>query len=188
MAPEGRRGMRVSRPFDMWGLGCVFLELLTWFFREPHEDSGKFSDARGVYTGMDPRNSDDGFWQEDYQVNGKPTCRLKTSVRNKLRDLKLVYCREIKPFERLIDAVDRLLHIEPDERLKAAELVEMLDGMVKEVGEQIAANRLFYKNLHERNLRTRESDLGLQENKSLASQNGKSTEVLSRLHFLSNSP
>jgi len=182
MAPEGRHGRPVSRPFDMWGLGCVFLELLEWFF---DGDSSKFSDERGVYTGMNPRISDDGFWQEDHQLNGKSTCRLKTSVSNKIQDLEAVNCLGIKPFERLISAVRRLLHIGPDGRLKAAELVEILGGIVEEVKEQTETNRFFYKNLHERNSRKRENDLGPQGGESLESQDGKSTEVSSRSYFLS---
>ncbi|KEF55189.1 serine/threonine protein kinase, partial [Exophiala aquamarina CBS 119918] len=82
-APDWERHGNVSKSFDMWALGCVFLELHLWLFRFHWDDGAGFSTKRAEFSGADPRNSEDRFW-----VKTKAGYVLKPAVERVLEELE----------------------------------------------------------------------------------------------------
>lgn len=102
-----------SRPYDMWSLGCVFLEVLVWYlegysalqvFRESREGSVT---PNGVV--------DEGF----YHQTSNGDMQLRESVLNKIVDLKRKCRGDLK---HVVDVVPSLLRIKPKERMDASQL------------------------------------------------------------------
>lgn len=106
-----------SRPYDMWSLGCVYLELLVWYlegykalemFRESREGSVS---PHGVV--------DEGFYHKD--SNGET--QLREPVLRKIEELRRKCSGDLKD---IVDVVPSLLKIKPKERMNASQLVTRL--------------------------------------------------------------
>lgn len=78
-APEREIDEKLSRPFDIWSLGCIFLEFVTWVLRG----------AKGLDRFSEERNKDGGSrdhrWILDnfYMINredGRQSAQVKPSV------------------------------------------------------------------------------------------------------------
>jgi serine/threonine protein kinase len=113
----------VSRPFDMWALGCVFLEVLIWMC-VPGADQAVEEHARmrlddpELPTGRGAM--DDTYWYKSFQSSG-PTYRLKPSVLYAFSSLE-DHCHGMEVFQSVLRLVKRLLVIDPPARLKARDL------------------------------------------------------------------
>lgn len=79
MAPEFDLNESLSRPFDIWSLGCTYLEFITWILLGA-EGVEQFSKSRLEETGTNPNLMYDNF----YKIIGKKRDRraeVKTSVK-----------------------------------------------------------------------------------------------------------
>lgn len=114
-----------SRPFDMWALGCVFLELLLWlfgFYQDP-SDRG-FVTARMSFPGQDPSRGLDNFW---FEVDGRPgVYRRKPAVEAALDDLKNKHCQGMRAFQDILSAINKLLEVDPSKRYESGVLLDKL--------------------------------------------------------------
>ena len=118
--PEAVSDGGISRPYDLWSLGCIYLELLIWatFGREEAE---KFSGDRETTRGSTQTGSlrDDAFWK---QVGKEKVLRSSVTARMQRLDED----PSALPFKEFLECVRRMLEIEPNKRIKASELSERL--------------------------------------------------------------
>ena len=127
--PETISKGATSRPYDVWSLGCVFLELLIWaVFDSRAVDT--FAQDRGGrrYPGSNTNLlRDDAFWQmaEDGKVS------LRKSVTNRIELLREnVQHPKWQPFiafGEVLDLVSRMLDPDPTRRISALDLWDTLD-------------------------------------------------------------
>ena len=115
-APEYQEEGARSRPYDVWSLGCVFLELLVWVASGGHGVQ-KFADRRaGGKT--DPRHlhTDDAFYKR--VESGR--FALRKGVIDQIQDLKEPFStKELDPFRSVLEVVERMLIINKDDRIRA---------------------------------------------------------------------
>jgi serine/threonine protein kinase len=149
-APDKERLGRVSRPFDMWALGCVYLELMVWLFRFFDGSAGDFSTARFDYTRADPRNRTDRFWLSTPTPQGSEY-KLHPIVEGKLKELKDKRCVGMPAFQQIISAVENLLKIEPDDRWGAEELKNHIERTVREAENKLENSPDFYSTQYKAN-------------------------------------
>jgi serine/threonine protein kinase len=122
-----------SRPFDIWCLGCVFIELLIWALT-PEQDGGEaFSSRRGWMADQPPGMNEptydvDKFWYQD--PSSKET-KLKHAVQMQLDELQQKYSRGRTAFKRVTQLVQELLTIDPLLRPKAAQVVARLTDILE---------------------------------------------------------
>jgi serine/threonine protein kinase len=151
MAPDWKRYKRLSRPADMWSLGCVYLELLLWYFEFFTADEvDHFSTRRQEFTGANPDFSTDEYWYKKRSRSKPSEYLLKPVVHKVLQDLKRI-CHKMRAFEHLIQCVELLLKIEPKARRKAPELVLSLKNITKQARSDLrkqpdSYTRLYYQN------------------------------------------
>lgn len=138
-APESTgEGARTSRPYDLWSLGCVYLELLVWFL-EGYDPLEQFRSARQQHVSPSGRE-DEGFYF-------KPT----DAVDFRLRDVviqKIDFVRNQRRgiLKDVADTIPALLQIEPKQRPTVERLVEDLKhvgkGVVPPVMEPVTTQNL----------------------------------------------
>jgi serine/threonine protein kinase len=119
-APEGFRN-RTSRPYDMWSMGCVYLELLVWMLCGFEALCQFRRDREGIVSQERP-TKDDRFY--DYDKKGN--LRVRIAVGKKFQDLREhPQCKEgvLKDF---LDIVLGLFVIKPDDRPTAEMLCASL--------------------------------------------------------------
>ena len=123
--PEYTKDGKTSRPYDLWSLGCVFLELLIWavFGSTSLETfSNERDDKRDVNSGTTGMK-DDAFWQKvgsDYV--------LRTEVVNQIERLEEALIRpSAPPFKEVVGYIRRMLETKTHERIRALELCDLLD-------------------------------------------------------------
>jgi serine/threonine protein kinase len=122
-APDILRSNELSCGIDMWSLGCVFLELLSWvFFPQGSEDVG-FMTQRSTET----LSGSASFWQ----VSESGKVAIKFAVGRRLVDLENKYIAGRLAFEYLLQGVWSLIDERPDERFSAVRLVKNLEEIVQ---------------------------------------------------------
>lgn len=155
-APDRDRDGEVSRPFDMWALGCVFLELMVWLFGFFESGEG-FSTNRFNCTGADPNNKDDGFWTKD--PDGK--YHVKSAVRKALSDLNSAYCVELRAFLKVIKAIRGLLQVNPGDRWDAPKLANYLSATIRQARTDLEKAPTFYMEQYDANCKGGKTPQGL---------------------------
>ena len=124
-----------SRPFDIWALGCVFIELLIWALT-PEQDGGRgFSSRRGWMADHppgihEPTYPDDAFWFLDPISN---EIKLRHAVQMQLDDLMNKYSRGMNAFEKVTKLTQDLFTIDPLLRPNAAQVVARLTDILQKV-------------------------------------------------------
>ena len=114
-----------SRPYDVWSMGCIFLELLVWAtfgcasvktFRS-NRDQKRFPDSRT------DTSEDDSFWYMD----GTGTIALRQSVSDWIQNLRdELRRRRLDHFEQVLELIVRMLDIEKRTRIPALDLWDTL--------------------------------------------------------------
>lgn len=118
-APESvGKDKKTSRPYDLWSLGCVYLELLVWYL-EGYESLCTFRTAREQSISPDGRE-DEGFYFKEKESDD---FRLRDVVLRKI-DMVQIACKG--PLKAIADAIPRLLKIDPHRRPTAEALVKEL--------------------------------------------------------------
>lgn len=121
-APDFALEGRTSRPYDLWSLGCVFLEVLIWTFGLSNSNLDEFV-AERLLSRHAPMNQDSAFWHRD--KDGK--VRLKAAVVQRLKQLQS-HCQKRGVFEHLVRSTGRLLTKLPSKRSKAQDICTELDA------------------------------------------------------------
>jgi len=139
--PESRHGSKlVSRPFDMWALGCVWLELMIWLFmpRPVNDEEDGFATERLNSSQSDP-TANDAFWcwQDGQQV-------LNPAVEKRLRRLEDLFCRNKTAFIRILQLIRKLLEIDKLQRPSATELFNDIDAVFKQAKVDLAKDPAYY--------------------------------------------
>lgn len=122
-----------SRPFDLWGLGCVFIELLIWALT-PEQDGGRgFSSRRGWMSDHEPGKNepthpDDAFWDREPISNN---IRLRPAVKMQLDDLMHKHCTGMDAFRKVTQLTRELFTIDPRLRPKAAQVLARLTDILE---------------------------------------------------------
>jgi serine/threonine protein kinase len=128
-APEGYLKKAISRPSDMWALGCVFLEMLVWIFvpTEPAEEA--FVQARSeVAFPHVVQILDDAFWRFNRDLTGAV---LRPGVLKWIGRVESL-SQGKRAFQRILECVKELLNPNSETRLKAVELYDRCDAIVKQ--------------------------------------------------------
>lgn len=156
-APDLKMGRKVSRPADMWALGCVYLELLLWYFQFfTAEHVLGFSTRRAEFTGADPNIKTDLFWYKErssYQPDPKKDMYvflLRPAVVDALHDLTKI-CHKMRTFERLIKVIRRLLTIDSEARWQASKLARSLKRITRQARVDLRDQPDYYTRLHHQN-------------------------------------
>ncbi|KZM23618.1 uncharacterized protein EKO05_0007461 [Ascochyta rabiei] len=117
-APEATAKGKTSRPYDLWSLGCVYLELLVWFL-DGYTALTEFREKRECLVSPGGRE-DEGFY---YTPKENDQFRLREVV---LQRIESVTSRCKGPLKDIANAIPKLLQIDPQQRPSAKSLVEDL--------------------------------------------------------------
>jgi serine/threonine protein kinase len=117
-APEATATGKTSRPYDLWSLGCVFLEILVWYL-DGYAALQDFRDKRECQVTPGGRE-DEGFY---YMPKGGDRFRLRDLVVEKIES---VTKRCEGTLQDIANVIPRLLEIDPKRRLTAEYLVKKL--------------------------------------------------------------
>ncbi|KAL8881298.1 MAG: hypothetical protein Q9198_001477 [Flavoplaca austrocitrina] len=127
-APEQKTLGRTSRPYDVWSLGCVFLELLVWALLGP---PGFKDFHRKRFGKRDPSDTieDNAFWQ----TSKGDSAELRTAVKDQIRELK----REStagrqQPFDDVLQLTEKMLNPNSQSRIDALNVWNSLDLICKQ--------------------------------------------------------
>ena len=129
--PEAKSELATSRPYDVWSLGCVFLELLIWAnlgCRSVEEFASERMDRR--YPDMPTEVlADDSFWQ---MYTDRKTI-VRKSVLDWIEKLKKVVLRQRQqPFKEVLELIRLMLNPDPKTRIDALKLWNELDKIYKQ--------------------------------------------------------
>ncbi|MCJ1358708.1 MAG: hypothetical protein MMC33_008708 [Icmadophila ericetorum] len=130
-APEtGRYDAKLSRPYDSWSIGCVILEMVVWNFLGT-QGVMDFEEARrrNINPGSVAENF--AFWTKD---KDNTTCLRRGVVDYKGKIARHDRCTTMT--SKILGLVERLLCLEPRERLKMAELKEELAKILRQAQEE----------------------------------------------------
>ncbi|KAE9370832.1 kinase-like protein [Stipitochalara longipes BDJ] len=116
----------VSRSYDIWSLGCVFLEFITWML-DGNSGVTDFTHARRVvaYNNI----PDDAFYTV-YNDWPNKYAKVRPSVTTWIQKLRKhrKYSRMVKDLLDLVE--DRMLRVDTKDRIRSGELVVKLEGIV----------------------------------------------------------
>ncbi|OTA87741.1 hypothetical protein M434DRAFT_399340 [Hypoxylon sp. CO27-5] len=128
-APETTKDIGISRRLDIWCLGCLYLDFITWLFVGP-DGVHKFNEARYNEHGSDKHFSSDQFFKTltIWRIIQKPL--IKKSVRDHILELKSREdCSDfLKEFLLLIE--NNMLRTNDKERIECPELCSKLQVML----------------------------------------------------------
>ena len=118
--PEIALDLPVSRAYDIWSLGCVFLEFITWLL-EGGSSIYVFASARGLT--VSPGVNDDTFFTEFTDEHGRKYAEVREGVKTWIDRLrKNQRCSQMVGC--LLDLVqNRLLVVDSKQRIRADQLV-----------------------------------------------------------------
>lgn len=129
--PEARAEGATSRPYDLWSLGCVSLELLIWavFGSSEVKDFAEKRYARRYPGSIANTMEDDAFWQ--MAVDG--TVSLRESVKKRIQRLReKVLQPKWQSLKEVLDLVNRMLDLERQTRITALDLWDTLDRIFRQ--------------------------------------------------------
>jgi serine/threonine protein kinase len=133
-----------SRPYDIWSLGCIYLQVLLWTFGYGGQDLRDFQVQR-LKTSESQSNQSPAFWYRDR----KSKLKLKPAVVIKLQDLQSC-CQNRGVFDDLVTITANMLTIVPEERPAASSVRSAINALLIQA-ENDLENANFYKDgLHDR--------------------------------------
>jgi len=127
-APEFEIKDAISRSIDIWSLGCIFLECVTWFLEGSEAVDSQFPElrlTRGRYGFLS-----DEFFQLVEEGDGKPVAIVKPQVMSWLERLHKNHSSS--PYlHDFLDLVSLMLVVDPVQRISAADVSMRLDKMYR---------------------------------------------------------
>lgn len=120
---------KISRPYDMWSLGCIFLELISWVHLGPEKGVDDFATAR-LQSQSHQAWCDDAFWQSSNdkcgQLDKLSFVSLKPAVLQRIHKLES-HCSKF--FNPVLASIRKLLKINPAERINSQGLLSELEAV-----------------------------------------------------------
>ncbi len=150
--PDQSRNKKTSRPFDMWALGCVYLELLLWLFGFFQEEGRRgFATARLSLPGQNRTARIDRFWYKEKRGMSRHY-HLKPAVREAINELKNKHCPQLRAFLRVLEAIELLLDTNPETRMTADGLSIFMSTVVTQTEADLKRHADFYMRQYRRNM------------------------------------
>jgi Protein kinase domain len=122
-APDYEIAGVTSRPYDIWSLGCVFLEVLVWTFDLRGNELVNAFALERLQSSWNAIGQSCAFWHR----NQNDKIVLKSSVIKRLQQLGERGEKQ-KVFKHLVRSIGKMLVIIPSERVTAAEVYNVLDA------------------------------------------------------------
>ena len=122
-APEFVVEGRVSRPKDIWSLGCIFLEMLLWLHSSSNGVIEEFQRARAVSGGQSTAD-EPTFWSQ--VSTGMPVLNAEVKKQINLLELKWSHHSHLSGF---VEMTQSMLIIDPKRRSTAADLCVRFDEL-----------------------------------------------------------
>lgn len=123
--PEAAKEGATSRPYDIWSMGCVFLEIMIWAVYG-YTSVKSFAKARRARRFPDSTTdivTDDAFWQID--TDGE--IHRRSSVTEWLKKLDEDLGKQnLQLFRKVLDLIDRMLDTDRLTRISALDLWDTL--------------------------------------------------------------
>ncbi len=129
--PEAAKEGKTSRPYDMWSLGCVFLELLAWAIwgYGPVEKFARERVAKRFPDSQINKMQDDCFWQ--MAENG--TITLRAAVVKWMQDLEAATSEPThQHFKEVVTLIPRMLDPDRITRIRALDLWDTLNRICQQ--------------------------------------------------------
>ncbi|KAL9119692.1 MAG: hypothetical protein Q9187_003751 [Circinaria calcarea] len=129
--PEAKCEGATSRPYDVWSLGCVFLELVIWavFNNEAVEGFAAERVARRYPESRTDAFEDDAFWQ--MTEDNRPF--LRDAVNHRIEELKSeVSNGEAQHFKEVVELIEKMLDPYRRTRIIALDLWDTLTRIVEQ--------------------------------------------------------
>jgi serine/threonine protein kinase len=130
---------KASRPLDLWSLGCVFLEILLWCFIPGKGGAENFSTHRLEASQIQPNVSTDNFWYPIITEGRIKDAALKDAVVKRLETLREDHCKGRRAFTRLLKLIEQMFETDPDKRIKATDLADALEAILKQARQDVQA-------------------------------------------------
>lgn len=125
--PETDEGS-LSRPYDTWALGCVFLIVVTWALLGSAGVENFREDRMGKRY-QDLVATDDGFWEK---LPGEGPS-LRKAVRDQIALLKdMAEDPQYQIFSTALKVISDMLHVDKDERIKMDDVFKQLQREVSQ--------------------------------------------------------
>lgn len=130
---------KISRPYDVWAVGCVILEFLLWF---AHPKLPVGEDCRDTFArlrvdeNVEHGDETDRFWVKTGEPDILRSCELNRAVRDKFDELSALHPDKLL-FKDVIEVVKKILVIEPRRRLDAAQLHDQIERVRERTVEQL---------------------------------------------------
>ena len=123
--PECALDLPISRAYDIWSLGCVFLEFVIWLLDGPR-GLEKFADDRLIQT-RDGLHDDSFFIVALHSDTRKYVADVRPSVKRWIRDLH-THQRSSPVVHDLLNLIDQeMLVVSPQSRITSGSLSEKLE-------------------------------------------------------------
>jgi serine/threonine protein kinase len=121
-----------SRPYDLWSLGCVFLDILLWCFNPGQGGAENFATERGEAMPDQPNYQTDRFWYPSGGEGSAKRALLKDAVKKRIQDLAEHHCKGRRAFEKLISLVKRMFEIDARKRITATQLKSDVEAILRQ--------------------------------------------------------
>lgn len=128
-APDYVIRREISRPYDVWTLGCIFMDMLVWTFGLHSSELETFSNERRKIN-RGKLGNDTMFWYVEFD-DRQYTTHWKPAVRKRLQELEDL-CHSDKGsavFKELVLTTRKMLRMDPSARPKPHEVYNDMDRM-----------------------------------------------------------
>ncbi|GIJ89124.1 hypothetical protein Asppvi_008054 [Aspergillus pseudoviridinutans] len=136
--PDNHRNLRISRKWDIWSLGCLYLEFITWIVLG-FDAIVEFAELRGAERGETDEFSEDYFYTADLR-DVRPS--VKAWVTRLSEDER---CSDML-YDLLCLIMQKMLRIEPNDRIDSQQLHQELLRLL----ERALSNRTYLVSASER--------------------------------------
>jgi serine/threonine protein kinase len=142
-APDTILEGKSSRPYDIWSMGCIVLELLTWINGIEGNSVQTFQDARLETIANAYGDQDTAFW---YQDAASRSVSLKPAVVEQLKILKK-HCEGRGVFPELIHWTGRMLNVRPGRRPDASQVSNAFKAIMLQLQQDLKSESFYLSDL-----------------------------------------
>ncbi|PGH16150.1 CMGC/CDK protein kinase [Helicocarpus griseus UAMH5409] len=131
--PECKLHRKVSRAYDIWSLGCLYLEFITWLLKGS-EDINEFANLRAEQDRRIPVLSDDTF----FTITDANNAEVRKAVNDWVHDLRQAKTCSQAIHDLLDLIMDQLLVIDAQNRIRADMLVRRLREILERASSDVS--------------------------------------------------
>lgn len=125
--PSPKKPIKISRPYDVWSLGCVITEVLVWLVLGK-EEWQNFNLNRTGWQSDDEVVETDGFYYVD-TINGEKKAKLRDCVEEMFKTLRR-RSEGSQCLGLLVSLAHKILDVNPATRIEAKDLAEELEDII----------------------------------------------------------